>query len=123
MSDQTYRNKMHNIRTNFSKFYSICKALDKEVGGKKNFQFYPVTDYAFFFQNLIDRNLFNRRRRRLMPYMLQAQEHISNRLKNLSQTMVVDSIPVPVVKLARKKTFNAFKKSFDTGACKRVQFN
>jgi hypothetical protein len=34
---------MHNIKTNFSKFYGICKALfENEIGNKKNFQFYPV---------------------------------------------------------------------------------
>jgi hypothetical protein len=34
---------MHNIRTNFSKFYGICKELfEKEVDSRKNFQFYPV---------------------------------------------------------------------------------
>jgi hypothetical protein len=142
---------MHNIRTNFRKFYSICKELfDKEVDSKKNFQFYPVlpkmndleiialsccmealsidsenllwsklkTDYASLFQNLIDRSRFNRRRKRLMPFVLQVQEHISSRLENLSQTMVVDSIPVPVVKMAREKMFKSFKKSFDTAPAK-----
>ncbi len=142
---------MHNIRTNFSKFYGICKELfEKEVDNKKNFQFYPVppkmndleilalaccmealsidsenllwsklkTDYASLFANLIDRSRFNRRRRRLTPFILQVQEHVSSRLENLSQTMVVDSIPVPVVKLVREKTFKAFKKSFDTAPAK-----
>ena len=34
---------MHNIGTNFSKFYGICKELfEKEVDSRKNFQFYPV---------------------------------------------------------------------------------
>jgi hypothetical protein len=34
---------MHNIRTNFSKFYGICKELfENDVNSKKNFQFYPV---------------------------------------------------------------------------------
>lgn len=76
------------------------------------------TDYAHLFQNLIDRSRFNRRRRHLMPFIVQVQEHVSNRLENLSQTMVVDSIPVPVVKLAREKTYKAFKKSFDTAPAK-----
>ncbi len=34
---------MHNIRTNFRKFYSICKELfGKEVNSLNNFQRYPV---------------------------------------------------------------------------------
>jgi hypothetical protein len=33
---------MHNIKTNFSKFYGICKELFKsETINKGNFQFYP----------------------------------------------------------------------------------
>jgi hypothetical protein len=35
---------MHNIRTNFRKFYGICKVLfEKEVDTRNNFQFYPVS--------------------------------------------------------------------------------
>ena len=142
---------MHNIRTNFSKFYGICKELFKnETDNKKNFQFYPVQakmndlevvslacrmealsidserllwsklkkDYASAFPNLIDRSRFNRRRKRLTPFILQVQDHISSKLENQSQTMIVDSIPVPVVKMAREKSFKAFKKSFETAPAK-----
>jgi len=76
------------------------------------------TDYSGSFPNLIDRSRFNRRRKRLLPFILQVQEHISKRLENLSQTMVIDSIPVPVVKLAREKSYKAFRKSFDTAPAK-----
>lgn len=136
---------MHNIKTNFSKFYGICKELFKnDTGNEKNFQFYPMQpkmndlevvslaccmealsidsenllwsklkkDYAPSFPNLIDRSRFNRRRKRLTPFILQVQDHISSRLENQSQTMIVDSIPVPVVKMAREKSFKAFRKSF-----------
>jgi hypothetical protein len=142
---------MHNIRTNFSKFYGICKELfGKDIDSRKNFQFYPVrpkmndlevvslaccmealgidsenllwsklrTDYSGLFPNLIDRSRFNRRRKRLVSYIMQVQEHISRRLENLSQTMVIDSIPVPVIKLAREKNYMAFRRSFDTAPAK-----
>lgn len=142
---------MHNIKTNFSKFYGICKELFKnDTGNEKNFQFYPMQpkmndlevvslaccmealsidsenllwsklkkDYAPFFPNLIDRSRFNRRRKRLIPFILQVQDHISSRLENQSQTMIVDSIPVPVVKMAREKSFKAFRKSFETAPAK-----
>ena len=39
-------------------------------------------------------------------------------LEQESEAMVVDSIPVPVVKLARETTFKAFKQSFDTAPAK-----
>lgn len=142
---------MHNIRTNFSKFYGICKELfQTETGIKKNFQFYPVQpkmndleivslaccmealsidsenllwsklkkDYASAFPNLIDRSRFNRRRKRLTPFILRVQDYISSKLENQSQTMIVDSIPVPVVKMAREKSYKAFRKSFDTAPAK-----
>ncbi|MBK7884731.1 MAG: hypothetical protein IPJ81_13820 [Chitinophagaceae bacterium] len=133
---------MHNIRTNFSKFYGICKDLFKnETGYKTNFQVYPVRpkmndleivslaccmealsidsenllwsklkkDYASYFPNLIDRSRFNRRRKRLAPFIIEVQEHISSKLANQSQAMIVDSIPVPVVKMAREKRFKSFQ--------------
>lgn len=142
---------MHNIRTNFRKFYGICKEFfDQEVDVHKNFQFYPVkpkmndlevislsccmeslgidsenllwsklqTDYASLFPNLIDRSRFNRRRKRLTEQVERLQHCVSEKLSNLSQTMVVDSIPVPVIRMAREKTHKAFRQSFDTAPAK-----
>ena len=142
---------MHNIKTNFSKFYGICKELFKnDTCNGKNFQFYPMQpkmndlevvslaccmealsidsenllwsklnkDYASAFPNLIDRSRFNRRRKRLTPFILKVQDYISSLLENQSQTMIVDSIPVPVVKMAREKSFKAFRKSFETAPAK-----
>ncbi len=40
------------------------------------------------------------------------------RLEHQSQAMVVDSIPVPVVKLARENTYKSFRKDFDTAPAK-----
>ncbi len=71
-------------------------------------------EYASVFPNLIDRSRFNRSRKRLTPFKLQVQDHISSKLENLSQAIIVDSIPVPVVKIAREKSFKAFRKSFET---------
>jgi hypothetical protein len=49
---------------------------------------------------------------------MRVQEHVSRRLEKLSQTMVVDSIPVPVIKMAREKSYKAFRRSFDTAPAK-----
>ena len=75
-------------------------------------------DYASAFPNLIDRSRFNRRRKRLTPFIVQVQDYVSSKLGNESQAMIVDSIPVPVVKLAREKSFKAFKKTFETAPAK-----
>ncbi len=75
-------------------------------------------DYALAFPNLIDRSRFNRRRKRLTPFILQVQDHISSNLENHSSTMIVDSVPEPVVKMAREKSFKAFRKLFETAPAK-----
>lgn len=142
---------MHNIHSNFKKFYLIAKDIfQNQVDKYQNFQFYAVKpkmndleiialsccmealcidsehllwskltkEYAGKFKNLIDRTRFNRRRKRLSGFIEQAQHRISSRLDKYSKRLIVDSVPVPVVKLAREKTFRAFKKSFETAPAK-----
>ena len=75
-------------------------------------------DYPTLFNRLICRTRFNRRRRRLQPYIVKIQDAVSKRLENQSQAMVIDSIPVPVVKMARERTYKAFRKCFDTAPAK-----
>jgi hypothetical protein len=75
-------------------------------------------DYPRLFLHLICRTRFNRRRKRLQPYIVKVQEKVSARLEDQSKTMVIDSIPVPVVKLARERGYKAFRKDFDTAPAK-----
>ena len=142
---------MHNIRTNFQRFYRICKEFfESETDSSGNFQCYPrrpelsdvqivalsctmealgidsenllwsklKTDYATLFPHLICRTRFNRRRRRLQLFIEQVQAKVAEYLEEESEAMVVDSIPIPVVKLAREKTYRSFKQSFDTAPAK-----
>jgi hypothetical protein len=99
----------------------ISLALVMEALGidSENLLFSKIkTDYPYLFANLIDRSRFNRRRRRLHPHIMRIQDKISKRLEHKSSTMVIDSIPVPVVKMAREKTYRAFRKSFETAPAK-----
>jgi hypothetical protein len=142
---------MHNIKTNFKRFFGLCKNfLKEEVDNKGNVQFYPKTpamtdlevialsctmealgidsenllwsklkkDYAGLFPKLICRTRFNRRRRRLQPHIVKVQLKVSSYLENESEAMVIDSVPIPVIKMAREKTFKAFKKNVDTAPTK-----
>lgn len=142
---------MHNIKTNFGRFYRICKEFfEDEADSKGNLQYYPRSprmadlqvislactmealgidsenllwskikkDYPEWFPALICRTRFNRRRKRLQPYIMQIQDKVSSRLQDQSSAMVIDSIPVPVVKMAREKTYRAFRKSFETAPAK-----
>jgi hypothetical protein len=142
---------MHNIKTNFGRFYRICKEFfEGRADQKGNLQFYSrmpkmsdlqiialsctmealgidsenllwsklKTDYPGWFSALIDRSRFNRRRRRLEPLIQEVQQRIGEQLQDQSKYMVIDSVPVPVVKMARERTFKAFKKSFDCAPAK-----
>ena len=40
---------------------------------------------------------------------MKVQDKISERLEYQSQAMVIDSVPGPVVKLARERTYKAFR--------------
>ena len=70
------------------------------------------------FTHLICRTRFNRRRKRLQPYIVQVQEVVSKRLEGEGVARVVDSIPITVEKLAREKSFLAFGENFETASAK-----
>lgn len=76
------------------------------------------TDYKSLFSHLICRTRFNRRRRRLQSFIEQLQAKVAVCLEKESEALVVDSIPVPVVKLARESTYKSFRQSFDTAPAK-----
>lgn len=76
------------------------------------------TDYQSLFPHLICRTRFNRRRRRLQPRIGQVQAKVAERLDAESEALVVDCIPVPVVRLVREKTYKVFKDCFDTAPAK-----
>jgi len=142
---------MHNIRTNFGRFYRICKEIfEGEADSRGNLQYYSrrpkmadlqivalsctmealgidsenllwskiKSDYPGWACSLVCRTRFNRRRRRLQPYVMKVQQKVSELLEGQSKAMVVDSIPVPVVKMAREKTYKAFRRSFETAPAK-----
>lgn len=142
---------MHNIQTNFGRFYRMCKRFFAgEADRDGNLQFYPrsprmadlkvialsctmealgidsehllwsklKTDYTKWHEKLICRTRFNRRRRRLQPYIERVQQVIAQQLQDKSKVLVVDSIPVPVIKMARERTHKAFKQSFETAPAK-----
>ena len=49
---------------------------------------------------------------------MKVQDKISERLEDQSHAMVIDSVPVPVVKMARERTYKAFRKDFETAPSK-----
>jgi len=60
-------------------------------------------DHALDFPHLIDRSNYNRRRRKLFPYIRKLNQTIANQLNEGEDVYLVDSIPIPVCQLARAK--------------------
>ncbi len=71
-------------------------------------------DYANDFPNLIDRSNFNRRRRRLQLYIHKVTQNLAAVMNAGEDVFLVDSIPVPVCKIAREKRCKFGKTSFET---------
>jgi hypothetical protein len=138
---------MHNLKTNFDKFFNITKSVFKDrLNESDNFFFYPnkpklsdceiialsvtgesigidsenyfwgklKSDHKDEFPGLIDRSNFNRRRKRLHPFVEQLNRCIAGRLNESEDVYLVDSIPVPVCQIAREKQSKICKEFFET---------
>jgi len=71
-------------------------------------------DHINDFPNLIDRSNFNRRRKKLYPFIEQLNQAIANRLNEGENIFLIDSIPIPVCKNAREKQSKVCKQNFET---------
>jgi hypothetical protein len=138
---------MHNLRSNFDKFFNITKSIFKNrINSFDNFYSYrnrpkmsdceilalAVTgetlgidsenyfwgklksDHAEDFPNLIDRSNFNRRRKRLYPFIEQLNQTVAGKLNEGENIFLVDSIPIPVCKNAREKRSKICRENFET---------
>jgi hypothetical protein len=138
---------MHNLKTNFDKFFNITKSVFKDhLNESDNFFYYPnkpklsdceiialsvtgesigidsenyfwgklKSDHKDDFPLLIHRSNFNRRRKRLHPFIEQLNQCVAGKLNEFEDVYLVDSIPVPVCQIAREKWSKICKESFDT---------
>ena len=145
-----YHNKtsaMHNLRTNFDKFFDLTKSILKErINSSGNLRFYSnkpkmtdceiialsltseslgidsenylwgklKCDHSNDFPNLIDRSNYNRRRKKLYPYVELLNQTVANEMNLDEDVYLVDSIPVPICRLAREKQVKICKEQFET---------
>lgn len=72
------------------------------------------TNYRDQFPELIDRTRFNRRRRALQCYILEFTKRMSMTIGIKSSIDLVDSVPCPVLKNSRERTYRICKESFET---------
>jgi hypothetical protein len=138
---------MHNLRTNFDKFFNITKSVFQDrIDSSFNFYSYRnkpklsdcqiialaltseslgidsenyfwgklSSDHSDDFPNLIDRSNYNRRRKRLYPFIEQLNKKVADRLNEGEDVFLVDSIPIPVCKNAREKQSKICKENFET---------
>jgi len=77
------------------------------------------------FDKLIDRTVYNRRKRRLVDYMEQIRVSISEKFNEFEDCFIVDSMPLEACKLSRSSRSKICKESFysspDKGFCAAQQ--
>lgn len=71
-------------------------------------------EYASDFPQLIDRSNYNKRRRRLQYYIHLLNEKMAKTFNEYEDVFIVDSIPIPVVQIAREKSSTICKDDFET---------
>ena len=67
------------------------------------------SNYQKHFPHLIDRTRFNRRRMLLAPYFDEYTKRVSRALSADSDILLVDSMPCPIVKNSRERSFSICK--------------
>jgi hypothetical protein len=72
------------------------------------------SDHEEDFPNLICRSNYNRRRKRLYPFLEELNQIIANQLNEGENVFLVDSIPVPVCQIAREKQSKICKENYVT---------
>lgn len=71
-------------------------------------------DYCSDFPDLIDRSNFNKRRRRLQFFIHEVTQALAAALNEGEDAFLIDSIPVPVCKIAREKRCKFGRNHFET---------
>jgi hypothetical protein len=72
------------------------------------------SDYRDDFTGLVHITNYNKRRKRLAPWIEQVNQRLAARLNEGEDVYIVDSIPVPVCKLAREKQLRVCRQDFET---------
>ena len=72
------------------------------------------SDHIADFPNLIHRCNFNRRRKRLYPFIDLLNKTIADQLNEGEDTYLVDSIPIPICQIVREKQSKICKEKFET---------
>jgi hypothetical protein len=72
------------------------------------------SDHKHDFPDLIDRSNYNRRRKRLHPWIEELNKAVADFINQGEDCYLVDSIPIPVCTIAREKRCKICKENFET---------
>ncbi|MDA8441492.1 MAG: IS982 family transposase [Peptococcaceae bacterium] len=109
---QYYRNKPKMNDQEIIALSLCCEAMSID---SENFLWSKLhTDYQNDFPNLVHLTRFNARRKRLSFYTHRFNELLSARMQEGENVYLVDSIPMPVCKIAREKRLKVCRQKFET---------
>lgn len=87
-----------------------CLSIDSE-----NWLFSKLKhDYSNDFPDLIDRSQYNRRRKQLNPFIDLVRQGLVNRLIQMEDTFILDSLPIEICKFVRAKRLKICKENIET---------
>lgn len=116
---------MHNFETNYEKILEVLKDLEMPSNFLKQIRRPKLTDMELIGVNLtaeymgvdsehqlfrmlpkavtdkIERSVYNRRKRKLFPFVEQVRQRLAERFNSLEDYYIVDSMPLEVCKLSR----------------------
>lgn len=94
---------------------ALCVTAESIGIDSENYLFGKLNkDYKADFPNLVHRCNFNRRRKILTPFLRQLNQVLADRMNQAENAFIVDSIPVPICKIAREKSSKVCRENFET---------
>jgi hypothetical protein len=115
--DSSYNFQLYRNKPKMSDCEIIALSLCSEalsIDSENSFWKKLKVEYALDFPNLIDRSNYNKRRRRLQNYIHLLNEKMAQPFNEFEDVFIVDSIPIPIVQLAREKRSKICKHDFET---------
>lgn len=89
---------------------SECVMIDSE-----NYLFALIkNEYSLDFPNIIDRTVYNRRRKSLFAYVEIVRQYLSQRLIEGENTFIIDSMPLEICKFSRAKRISICQDESET---------
>jgi len=143
-------NTMNNLEENYNKILKVLRKIDKRESFRKQIRNPKMSDNEIIALNLtaeylsidsehhlfrlltttslfkkIERSVYNRRKRALLPYIEQLRISLSEKFNQYETYFIVDSMPLEVCKLSRSNRSKICKEDFhsapDKGFCASQQ--